>query len=104
MGQGAANTFSLNLVFGRRFGLVGSNGVGKSTLLRAIARRELNIPNYITILHVEQEVTGDDTPALQAVLEADVWRTYLMNESEVGRHNDPSSFCSLAYSRPSCRN
>ena len=31
-------------------------------------RGELNIPKHISILHVEQEIRGDDTPALQSVL------------------------------------
>ncbi|KAL9008538.1 MAG: hypothetical protein Q9173_006346 [Seirophora scorigena] len=73
---------SLTMAFGRRYGLVGQNGIGKSTLLRALSRRELAIPTHITILHVEQEITGDDTPALQAVLDADVWRKHLLGEQE----------------------
>jgi ATP-binding cassette subfamily F protein 3 len=48
---------TLTLAFGRRYGLVGQNGIGKSTLLRALARRELAIPVHISILHVEQEVS-----------------------------------------------
>lgn len=47
---------NLTLAYGRRYGLVGQNGIGKSTLLRALARRELAIPVHISILHVEQEV------------------------------------------------
>jgi len=47
---------TLQLSYGRRYGLVGQNGIGKSTLLRALARRELAIPTHISILHVEQEV------------------------------------------------
>ncbi|KAJ4352878.1 ATP-binding cassette, regulator of translational elongation [Ascochyta clinopodiicola] len=73
---------SLTLAYGRRYGLVGQNGIGKSTLLRALARREVSIPTHISILHVEQEITGDDTPALQAVLDADVWRKHLLREQE----------------------
>ncbi len=71
---------TLTLSYGHRYGLVGQNGIGKSTLLRALARRELNIPKHITILHVEQELTGDDTTALQSVLDADVWRKQLLIE------------------------
>jgi ATP-binding cassette, subfamily F, member 3 len=48
---------SLTLAFGRRYGLVGQNGIGKSTLLRALSRREVSIPTHISILHVEQEVS-----------------------------------------------
>jgi ATP-binding cassette subfamily F protein 3 len=73
---------SLTLAYGRRYGLVGQNGIGKSTLLRALSRREVAIPSHISILHVEQEITGDDTPALQAVLNADVWRKRLLADQE----------------------
>ncbi|KAK3945524.1 protein GCN20 [Diplogelasinospora grovesii] len=71
---------TLTLSYGHRYGLVGHNGVGKSTLLRALSRREVPIPTHISILHVEQEITGDDTPAIQAVLDADVWRKVLLKE------------------------
>lgn len=47
---------NLTLAYGRRYGLIGRNGVGKSTLLRNIALRELAVPSHITILFVEQEV------------------------------------------------
>ena len=67
-GQRILSEASLTLAYGRRYGLVGQNGIGKSTLLRALSRRELNIPKHISILHVEQEIRGDDTPALQSVL------------------------------------
>lgn len=48
---------SLTLAYARRYGLVGQNGIGKSTLLRALSRREVAIPTHISILHVEQEVS-----------------------------------------------
>ncbi|KAF9569787.1 P-loop containing nucleoside triphosphate hydrolase protein [Agrocybe pediades] len=70
----------LTLAHGRRYGLIGRNGVGKSTLLRQIAMREVPIPAHITILFVEQEIIGDDTTAIDSVLKADVWRDHLMKE------------------------
>ncbi|KAG6022354.1 hypothetical protein E4U41_002274 [Claviceps citrina] len=73
---------TLTLAYGHRYGLVGNNGAGKSTLLRALSRREVAIPTHISILHVEQELVGDDTPAIQAVLDADVWRKVLLKEQE----------------------
>ncbi|KAG2748600.1 hypothetical protein P692DRAFT_20874357 [Suillus brevipes Sb2] len=71
---------SLTLAYGRRYGLIGRNGVGKSTLLKHIAMREVPIPAHITILFVEQEIVGDDTTALDSVLKADVWRDHLLKE------------------------
>ncbi|KZT68794.1 hypothetical protein DAEQUDRAFT_738491 [Daedalea quercina L-15889] len=71
---------SLTLAYGRRYGLIGRNGVGKSTLLRHIAMRDVPIPPHITILFVEQEIVGDDTTALESVLKADVWRDILLRE------------------------
>uniref|UniRef100_A0A8C8RJK3 ATP-binding cassette sub-family F member 3 n=1 Tax=Pelusios castaneus TaxID=367368 RepID=A0A8C8RJK3_9SAUR len=70
----------LNLAFGRRYGLVGRNGLGKTTLLKMVASRSLRIPSHISILHVEQEVAGDETPALQSVLECDTTRESLLQE------------------------
>ncbi len=41
---------------------------------------QLIIPSHISVLHVEQEVTGDDTLALQSVLESDEKREALLRE------------------------
>lgn len=81
-GQRILTDTNLTLAYGRRYGLVGQNGIGKSTLLRALSKREVAIPTHISILHVEQEIAGDDTPALQSVLDADVWRKHLLKEQE----------------------
>ena len=68
----------LHITNGRRYGLVGPNGHGKTTLLQHIAQRKLNIPPNIDVLLCEQEVRADDTPAFQAVLEADTVRMNLL--------------------------
>ncbi|KAI2667164.1 ATP-binding cassette sub-family F member 3 [Labeo rohita] len=70
----------LCLASGRRYGLVGRNGLGKTTLLKMLASRSLRVPLHISILHVEQEVAGDDTLALQSVLESDTVREELLKE------------------------
>ena len=70
----------LTMAYGRRYGLVGRNGVGKSTLLRHMALRDVPIPTNVSLLYVEQEIVGDDTPAVDAVLKADVWREKLIAE------------------------
>lgn len=47
----------LRLVRGRKYGLVGRNGIGKTTLINAISRKELEkFPHNVHILQVEQEV------------------------------------------------
>lgn len=45
-----------------------------------LASRSLRVPLHISILHVEQEVAGDDTVALQSVLESDTVREELLKE------------------------
>ncbi|XP_049923554.1 ATP-binding cassette sub-family F member 3 isoform X3 [Epinephelus moara] len=70
----------LSLATGRRYGLIGRNGLGKTTLLKMLASRNLRVPAHISILHVEQEVEGDDTAALQSVLQSDTLREELLTE------------------------
>ncbi|XP_054877834.1 ATP-binding cassette sub-family F member 1 isoform X1 [Poeciliopsis prolifica] len=73
----------LLIVAGRRYGLVGPNGKGKTTLLKHIANRALSIPPNIDVLLCEQEVIADDTPAVQAVLKADTRRLKLLEEEKM---------------------
>lgn len=70
----------LTISAGRRYGLVGPNGHGKTTLLRHIGSRALQIPPNIDVLYCEQEVVADEKTALETVLLADVKRTALLKE------------------------
>ncbi|KAL9649419.1 hypothetical protein ABK040_014329 [Willaertia magna] len=73
----------LNLLNGRRYGLIGRNGVGKTTLLRHIAERDFKgIPPYLQILHIEQEIIGDEFTAIETVLNTDVERIALLKEEK----------------------
>ncbi len=69
-----------SLLYHVRYGLVGPNGHGKTTLLRHIGTRALQIPPNIDVLYCEQEVIADDRSALETVLSADVRRTELLAE------------------------
>ncbi|CAD7005001.1 ATP-binding cassette sub-family F member 3 [Ceratitis capitata] len=73
---------NLLLSCGRRYGLVGRNGLGKTTLLRMISDRQLAIPSHISVLHVEQEVVGNDTKAVDSVLECDLERNRLLTREK----------------------
>lgn len=69
----------------RRYGLVGKNGVGKTTLLKAIASMEIEgFPRHLRVLHVRQELRthADDIPVLKAVVESDAERNALLQEEQ----------------------
>ncbi|RZC54359.1 hypothetical protein C5167_013218 [Papaver somniferum] len=61
---------SVKIAHGKRYGLIGPNGMGKSTLLKLLAWRKIPVPKNIDVLLVEQEVVGDDKSALEAVVSA----------------------------------
>jgi len=63
---------SVKISHGKRYGLVGPNGMGKSTLLNLLAWRKIPVPKNIDVLLVEQEVVGDDKTALEAVVSTNV--------------------------------
>ena len=58
----------LKLNHGRRYGLIGLNGCGKTTLLRTIGHREIPIPSHIDTFLLEREVDPSDICALDCVL------------------------------------
>ncbi|XP_039960665.1 ATP-binding cassette sub-family F member 1 [Bactrocera tryoni] len=73
---------NLLIAHGRRYGLVGPNGHGKTTLLRHIATRAFAIPPNIDVLLCEQEVVATDKTAIDTILEADVKRNNLLAKSK----------------------
>ncbi|TKR76011.1 hypothetical protein L596_017221 [Steinernema carpocapsae] len=80
------NGANMSIIFGRRYGLVGRNGIGKTTLLKMIACGQLAVPSNIRMLSVEQEVEGDDTLVLDSVLACDSQREdMLVREREIQR-------------------
>jgi ATP-binding cassette subfamily F protein 3 len=81
-GKNLLDSASLKITYGRKYGLVGRNGIGKTCLLVAMALREIEkIPSHIRILYVEQEVIGEDKSALESLLETDQERTELLKRA-----------------------
>mmetsp|Transcript_20851 Transcript_20851/g.45691 ORF Transcript_20851/g.45691 Transcript_20851/m.45691 type:complete len:620 (-) Transcript_20851:607-2466(-) len=84
---------TLQLTYGTHYGLVGRNGVGKSTLLRSIAQKAIKLPDFLHIIHVEQECVGDQRTALETVLQVDTEREWLldlerkMNDMNLDEHS-----------------
>lgn len=59
---------SLELNFGRHYGLLGENGCGKSTLLKAIAAREYPVPDQIDIYLLNEPAEATEFSALEYVV------------------------------------
>ncbi|EAL65364.1 ABC transporter-related protein [Dictyostelium discoideum AX4] len=60
---------TVEINFGRRYGLIGQNGCGKSTFFQCLAVRELPIPEHIDIFHLSEEAHPSERTALQSVID-----------------------------------
>lgn len=68
--------------------------VGKSSLLAALAAREVPIPDHIDSFLLRREMPPSDKTALQSVVEVDDERRRLEKEAEELAHNQDPGFCS----------
>jgi ATP-binding cassette subfamily F protein 3 len=69
---------------GRKYGLIGRNGQGKTTFLKHVAGHAFpGIPKGLQILHIEQEVEISDIAVIDVVLACDVERSALQKESKI---------------------
>jgi len=82
----------LELNYGRRYGLIGLNGSGKTSMMNAIGNRELDVPDHISIFHLEREVAASDKTSLEAVIEdVETERQKLEAEGEILAASDDGS-------------
>lgn len=72
----------LELNRGRRYGLIGLNGSGKSTVLQAIYNKEMPIPENVDMYLVSREMPASEMTALQAVVDVDSVRKELEHLAE----------------------
>ena len=57
----------IELTIGRRYGLLGKNGCGKTNLLQVLANREVPVPDHMDLYHLHQEAAPTDRTALESV-------------------------------------
>lgn len=67
-GEDLIKDTTLELNFGRRYGLIGRNGSGKSTFLKALASRDVAIPDHIDVHLLHEEAAPSDMTPMEAVI------------------------------------
>ena len=74
----------VQFVAGRRYGLIGRNGIGKSTLLHHVYAGTLpGFPRYLRVVYVQQhDIVHVDDEVLQYVCDSDAEKKYLEAEEE----------------------
>ena len=89
---------SLSIGSGQRVGLVGPNGIGKSTLFKLIAGEliadggDINLIKNATVGWVRQDLPEDDSKLIDIVLAADTERAALMLEAETVEDPDRMAY------------
>jgi len=74
------NNANLVLAYGKRYGMLGPNGKGKTTILNHIAKRLFPISKDLDLLLVEQEVQPSSKTVLNVVLDANEKKRKLESE------------------------
>jgi len=82
---------NLELNNGNRYGLIGANGCGKSTMLSTLGARSVPIPDHIDSYHLKNEAPSCNTTPIEYVLDVDDERTRLQKEVDRITEEDPES-------------
>lgn len=93
---------TIEFTIGRRYGLIGSNGSGKSSFLKCLAEREVPIPDHIDIFFLEQEYAKTDMNAIEAVvsvMEEEIKRLEAESERVLEEDGPDSELLQDIYSR-----
>lgn len=79
---------TLELNVGRRYGIIGLNGCGKSTFMTVLGNREVDIPSHMDIYHLTREIAATEKTALECVRDVDREKAKLESEAEFLAHCD----------------
>jgi ATP-binding cassette subfamily F protein 2 len=96
------NDATIEINFGRRYGLLGENGCGKSTLLKALAAREFPIPEHVDIYLLNEPAEPTDYSALEYVVkqaESELARLEKLAEDTLERDGHESQELEHLYER-----
>ena len=68
-GQELVKDCEIEITIGRRYGLLGQNGCGKTNFMECLANREVPIPDHIDMYHLNGETEPTDRSAIQTVID-----------------------------------
>eukprot|EP01064_Diplonema_japonicum_P009589 TRINITY_DN17061_c0_g1_i1.p1 TRINITY_DN17061_c0_g1~~TRINITY_DN17061_c0_g1_i1.p1 ORF type:complete len:740 (+),score=141.86 TRINITY_DN17061_c0_g1_i1:43-2220(+) len=78
----------LELLQGRRYGLIGPNGCGKSTLMNVLGAGELALPPKLDYFHLSHEVEATEETVLECVMKVDTECARIEQEIEELQEKD----------------
>merc|ERR1719215_1895593 len=81
-GQTLFKDATVTITQGKRYGILGPNGMGKTTILRHIASRDLPVPKNWDVILAEQEAKASHRSAVDEVLAADLKTMELLQREE----------------------
>jgi ATPase subunit of ABC transporter with duplicated ATPase domains len=84
-GENLIEDTTLELNYGRRYGLIGRNGSGKSTFLEALAFNDLELPPHIDKYLLSTEADPSDRTAMEEV------STLAITPTHTHTHHPPNS-------------
>jgi ATP-binding cassette subfamily F protein 1 len=61
----------LSVQYGEHYGLIGKNGIGKTSLLNAIANRQILVPEKLDMIYVKQEEPESERTVIETLLASD---------------------------------
>ncbi|CCJ28141.1 unnamed protein product [Pneumocystis jirovecii] len=79
----------INLINGRRYGLIAPNGSGKSTLMHAIASNLIPRPQTLDVYLLDREYTPTEMTSIDALLDINKHETRCLEEELIELLDDP---------------